>query len=403
MKKFLFCLLLIPFFSFSPTTSDFDVFFGDSITFGNELGPQQYTARWSTLYCNAVPTNEINESRSGASMAPNPFGRPVFNINDVPAYQPAFRHIFVSYWVNDYLYGTTPAAYATATTTAVNGIIAKGWPAAKIVLCFNFLPESNIEWPYMTHAKAQQWLSALRGVKQAKGTSFLDFYTPIYNRPDKGSYSGDWIHPTLAWNAIMEQYAETSIEGPSSSLPVSIIGFSGQRQGTANALKWTVADEQNISHYEINRSQDGINWTKAGEITSAGNSATQRHYNFTDNNTGTGRQLYRLRAVDKNGTDKLSTIVIISGPKATRLSLESLFPNPVAAKINLVVNAPGKDLLIFEVMDAMGRAVKVQKESIEAGANSVALNVQELRAGAYLIKATSQSSGSMVVERFIKE
>ena len=138
MKKPLFAALLLFCFSFTPFTNDEDIFFGDSITYGNELGPQQYTARWSTQYCQTFPTDELNDAYSGAAMTPGlNVGRPVFDINQVPAYQSKYRHIFVSYWVSDVIYGGTPAAYAAATTTAVNGIIAKGWPAAKIILCFN--------------------------------------------------------------------------------------------------------------------------------------------------------------------------------------------------------------------------------------------------------------------------
>ena len=228
MKKIFLFFLLLPFFSFKPTTNDQDIFFGDSITFGNELGTQQYTARWSTQYCNDIPTSEINDALSGASMTPGlNAGRPVFDINQVPAYQSSYRHIFISYWVNDYLNGGTPAAYAAATTKAVNGIIARGWPAAKIVLCFNYLPDTGPSiWPFMTHTIGQQWLAALRSVQQAKGTSFLDFYTPIYNRSDNASYAPDNIHPTAAWNSIMKQYAETNIESPSSILPVTLVNFS---------------------------------------------------------------------------------------------------------------------------------------------------------------------------------
>lgn len=166
MKKLLLLFGLLSVFSFKPATTDYDVFFGDSITFGNELGPLQYTARWPTQYCNDVATYEVNGALSGTAITPglNP-SRPVFNIADVPAYQASCRHIFVSYWVNDYLYGGTTAAYAEATTAAVDGIVAKGWPAAKIVLCFNYLPESPGTWVNMTDAKARQWLAALRGVQ----------------------------------------------------------------------------------------------------------------------------------------------------------------------------------------------------------------------------------------------
>lgn len=403
MKKLFLLILLLPVFSFQSSFNEEDVFFGDSITFGNELGPLQYTARWSKQYCNSVPTDEINEARSGASMTPALANRPVFNINDVPAYQSSFRHIFISYWVNDYLYGGTTAAFAAATTAAVDGILAKGWPAAKIVLCFNYLPESGANWPYLTDAIARQWLAALRSVQQARGTSFLDFYTLIYNRPDKASYAGDGIHPTAAWNTIMKQYAQTNIEGPSVPLPVSFTNFSAQRQGAANLLKWTVAQEQDVLRYEINRSLDGSNWTSAGEVTSLGNTASQRSYSFSDNSPIGGKQWYRLRVVDKNGAMRFSNTVVVTATKTTQLSLGGIFPNPAASKLNLAVNAPAKEILNVTVLDAAGRAVRAQREAVEAGSNALDVNLTGVRAGMYFVRLTSESDHATVTGRFVKE
>lgn len=400
MKKMFFLALFLPLFSFVPCTNDQDVFFGDSIIFGNELGPQQYTARWSSQYCRAVPTDEYNAGLSGAAMTPGlNAGRPVFNIDDVPVYESRFRHIFISYWGNDYVYGGTSSAYQAATTNAVNGIIAKGWPPAKIVLCFNYYPEVTVP-----RATALEWQAALRSVQNAKGTSFLDFYTLIYNRPDKGSYADDDVHPTVAWNGIMKDYALTSIEGPPpSTLPVTFSSFSGQRQNTANVLKWTVATEQAIVRYDVMRSADGAAWVKIGEVASLGNTGTERSYGFTDKYSGAGKQLYRLQAIGTDGSIKVSSIVIINGSKAGNLSLGGLFPNPASSTLNLVVNAPVKETVTLLLSDALGRSVKSRRKVVEAGANTVDVNLSDVKAGVYFIKVIADADGSVAVERFLKE
>lgn len=405
MRQLFLLFLLLPVFSFKPTSNEQDVFFGDSITFGNELGPLQYSARWSKQYSNDVPSDEINGSKSGAAMTPGLVsGRPVFDINDVLVYQNSYRHIFVSYWVNDFLYGGTPAAFAAATSNAVDGILARGWPAHKIVLCFNYLPESGLStWPFLTDGIARQWLAALRSVQAAKGTSFLDFYTPIYNRPDKGSYSGDGIHPTAAWNTVMKQYAETNIEGPSSILPVSILRFSGQRQGPAVALKWTVAQEYNVLRYEVERSDDGARWTKAGEVAAAGTTAAERTYGFADNNAAGGRQLYRFRAVDQNGSGRYSNVVVIGAAKGEHWSIGSVFPNPASSAVNVVVNAPAKEEVTLRLVDAAGRTVKSQQQIVEAGANSIGLPLPGVKPGTYFIRLTSETLGTAIVTRLVKE
>lgn len=404
MKTFFLVLVLLPVLSFRTVNTDNDIFFGDSITFGNELQTQQYTARWPAQYCNAVSTNERNFARSGGAMTPGlNSGRPVFDINEVPAHQPDDAHIFISYWVNDYSYGGTPAAFAAATSAAVDGIIAKGWPAAKIVLCFNYLPASAPNWPYMTDAIAREWLAALRGVQQAKRTSFLDFYTAIYNRPDNASYSGDYIHPTAEWNGIMKQLTQTNIEGPSNTLPASIISFSGQRQGSTTVLKWTVAQEQNVASYDIERSENGSAWTKIGSVNSNGNSIVQRGYSFTDNASNGTKQLYRLKTVDKNGAFKFSNVVVVNSGRPNVLSLGGLFPNPASAKLNVSVDAPAKDNVILQLMDATGRVVSTKNASVEGGSTTLEVNVAGLQNGSYFVKINSVSNHVSAVGRFVKE
>lgn len=143
----------------------------------------------------------------------------------------------------------------------------------------------------------------------------------------------------------MKQYAETNIEGPSTPLPVTFAAFSGQRQGTANLLTWTVAREGGIVRYEVTRSQDSVTWTRVGEVVGLGNSTGRGSYNFTDNHAGSGKQLYRLSAVEAGGTVKLSNIVIIKETKTTTTSVGGLFPNPVRSTLNLVLNVPAKELI----------------------------------------------------------
>lgn len=399
MKKFLVLLLLLPFFSFTYTTGD-DLFFGDSITFGNELGSLQYTNRWSTQYCNAVSSNEDNRAQSGATMTPGlNAGRPVFDINAVPTYQTSYKHIFVSYWVNDFFYGGTPGAYATATTNAVNGILAKGWPASKIVLCFNYLPSVTI-----SQAEALTWRAALKTVKVAKATSFLDFYTAIYNMPNNATYAGDGIHPTAAWNAVMAALAQTNIEAPGAgNLPATLLSFAGLRQGNSTTIKWTVAQEQNVQSYNIERSENGRNWNTIGTIASLGNTSTQRTYNFSDNNSSGARQQYRLRIVDSNGAIKFSNIIIVGGTKSTVLALNGLFPNPTTSDVNLIIEAPVKDNITITVLDAMGHLTKTLQAAVEAGSNTVGIDLSHTDAGSYLVRVTCTSNCQPVVSKFIKE
>jgi hypothetical protein len=115
------------------------------------------------------------------------------------------------------------------------------------------------------------------------------------------------------------------------------------------------------------------------------------------------KQLYRLRQVDVNGALKLSNVVIITGTKPAVLTLSGVFPNPAASKVNLMVDAPDKDLLIITITDAVGRVVKTQRSFVDQGANTLQLDVAGLSQGAYLVIVICENNSQSLNGRFIKE
>lgn len=186
-------------------------------------------------------------------------------------------------------------------------------------------------------------------------------------------------------------------------LPANILTFSGTRQGNANNLKWTVAQETDVDVYVVERSAEGRNWKVVGSVNSQGATTQQRSYNFTDNNVSGLKQLYRLRQVDVNGMAKLSNIISISSGKPTVLMLAGLFPNPAANKVNLLVDAPAKDNITIVITDAMGRMVKTQRAFVDAGSNTVQVDVAGFAQGSYLLRVTCDSNCPTVTTKFVKE
>jgi hypothetical protein len=186
-------------------------------------------------------------------------------------------------------------------------------------------------------------------------------------------------------------------------LPANLLSFSGVRKSNANHLKWTVAQELAVESYELERSENGRTWSKVGVVASLGNTTAQRTYNFADNNISGTKQLYRLRQLDRNGSQKLSNTVVITGEKAAILAMSGLFPNPAATQISLLIDAPAKDNLSIVVIDAVGRIVKAQKASVGEGSNTLQVNVTGLSQGSYVVRVTSENTMQIVVNRFVKE
>lgn len=124
--------------------------------------------------------------------------------------------------------------------------------------------------------------------------------------------------------------------GTCSTLPVTWLSFTAQKNSNASVmLKWSTAAEINNSHFNVERSTDGINFTAIGTVASTSNGNTVQYYLYTDVKTVKGNNFYRLQQVDRDGSYKYSVIVQVNMVKAAF----SVFPNPATTKTTVQVRS----------------------------------------------------------------
>lgn len=94
-------------------------------------------------------------------------------------------------------------------------------------------------------------------------------------------------------------------------LPIELLTFTGEENGNVNTLSWVTLSEENNSHYELERSTDGLEWEIIGEVAGAGNSSNELNYEYRDFFHSKNMNYYRLYQVDFNGQrSELGTITI---------------------------------------------------------------------------------------------
>lgn len=91
----------------------------------------------------------------------------------------------------------------------------------------------------------------------------------------------------------------------------NILSFSGENKQGQNRLFWTVDHEMNVSHYKLNRSMDGTDWTTISTIYSEGVFHSDRNYHVTDDNYRYQENYYQVVSVDLDGKEKRSQIISI--------------------------------------------------------------------------------------------
>jgi hypothetical protein len=127
------------------------------------------------------------------------------------------------------------------------------------------------------------------------------------------------------------------------TLPVNISRFSASLTGESVTVNWASNSEKDLSHYDIERSANGIDFSSVG-ITKAQQQANEVSYSFTDNHPLKSNAYYRLRAVDLDGQFTYSGTVALSYKKTGKIQV---YPNPLPRGQFLTIsNTGGEDIII---------------------------------------------------------
>jgi hypothetical protein len=134
---------------------------------------------------------------------------------------------------------------------------------------------------------------------------------------------------TLSTNnlSIQSHYFLSTVEN-SSPLPVSLLDFRTQKYEEKVKISWKTKSEVNNDYFILERSKDGINWTRLSVIEGAGNSNNLLEYHIYDSHPTYGLNYYRLIQFDYDGTSETFGPIFIDflNPKVNVNF--NIFPNP---------------------------------------------------------------------------
>jgi hypothetical protein len=141
------------------------------------------------------------------------------------------------------------------------------------------------------------------------------------------------------------------------TLPLALVTFDAQLIYKNVLLQWSTSSEQNTSHFDIERSTDGNNFSAIGKVNAAGNTSSAIKYSFPDNEPATGSNFYRLKMVDIDGHFSYSKTIVVRLENVTSLRI---YPNPAKNTLYLHTSGNNENALI-QVVDLAGKKVKEQK------------------------------------------
>jgi hypothetical protein len=172
-------------------------------------------------------------------------------------------------------------------------------------------------------------------------------------------------------------------------LPVKLEFFKGKRIKDVVELNWQTTSEENFSHFNVQKSLDGINFKpiqkiEAGRFNYFAYDLLPLTYPFA---------FYRLEIVDRDGKTQYSNVIRVDTGDAGAASEIKLFPNPGTDYINF---KGGGTNGIITITNSSGVVVK-QRQSVLN--NSI--DISDLKPGLYFISFLDGEKKTIL--KFIKQ
>lgn len=201
--------------------------------------------------------------------------------------------------------------------------------------------------------------------------------------------SGDNIANTATYS--FTSFSPFAVGKTGTVLPVSFMGIKAfEKQGGAQ-VEWTVAADEQVATYHIERSGDGQNFSKIGAI-NARQSAVQAKYEFFDQAALQGTSYYRIVSVEKNGALVTSQVIRLNLKKSGKETI--LYPNPVKGNyFSLQSSNLDKGRYNIRMMNANGQQLLQLRVEHSGGALSQIIRMPaNLQPGLYHVQMENSSA-----------
>jgi hypothetical protein len=251
------------------------------------------------------------------------------------------------------------------TTHQLNGqpIPPYSFTPGKVIVATDSLPKQTL-----ANGKTSEFEYAI------KPTSNIKPGVTYYFRVDAATYLVGYQFPSLTTAAV---------------LPVSLAEFTVQPDKNRVLISWKTATEQNNSHFDIERSNDGFTFSKIATVQGNGTSVAAHTYTAYDNLPYNGVNYYRIKQYDNDGRFAISSVRSLS--MLLQQAIAKAYPNPTHGDINFTLqNASGE--ITATLTNLAGQVVHKEIIQTNTAASNYKLNLKtKLAAGVYILQLKGNS------------
>ncbi len=185
------------------------------------------------------------------------------------------------------------------------------------------------------------------------------------------------------------------------ALPVHLVSFQGNlNKNNKVTLTWTVSDNETTNSFEVERSENGRDFTTVAIVLVSGKIGTES-YMFHETINNNDKIMYRLKMIDKSHKADYSKILIFQ-TRAMVSSYIKIIGNPVNDKLTFSYTASATQLISIKIYDMSGRVVMNNKVNSLEGNNMMSLPLNStFKTGMYVIEVNNGTE--LQTAKFVKQ
>ncbi|MCS3797284.1 T9SS type A sorting domain-containing protein [Niastella sp. OAS944] len=191
---------------------------------------------------------------------------------------------------------------------------------------------------------------------------------------------------TITSNSI-SSFNRFTLGSTSAILPLTLVSIDAKRKNNLTEVTWKTADEHNVSHFIVERSENGIDFYAIGKLT-ARNSGRLESYVLQDDKPLVNTAYYRIKSVDNDASFTISQIVRVA-EAGNGSSL--LVNNPVYDKIALTAKGELTGEFDYSIFDMNGKPVQRGKVNLKTNTPVMVPVSASIPSGTYTIQLHKQS------------
>lgn len=189
----------------------------------------------------------------------------------------------------------------------------------------------------------------------------------------------------------------------SGTLPVHLISFQGNiSKQNKVSLDWKVADNETVSHFEVQRSLNGGEFATVAVMFATEKNGSE-NYTYSETILNNEKIMYRLKMIDKQQDIDFSKTLVFQNKNNNSNNNEiKILGNPVNDKLTLSYTSSSTKNVDVKVYDLAGRLQLNQKVKSYEGSNLISMPLtSSFKTGMYIVEVND--GNERLTAKFVKQ